>query len=50
MIQLNSSKKLDHEGIKVELIGYIDVLSDKKSLSKFITLTRDLEPPGNINI
>jgi len=48
-IYLNSSKKLEHEGIKVDLIGIIDMNNDKKNQSRFITLTKDLEPSGKIS-
>jgi len=46
LINLNKTKKLEHNGIKVELIGAIEHHQDKKNSSKFIALTRDLEPPG----
>lgn len=48
IINLKSAKKLEHNGIKVELVGCIEHLQDKKNVSKFITLTRDLEPAGII--
>lgn len=46
VINLNKAKKLEHTGIRVELIGAIEHHQDKKNISKFISLTRDLEPPG----
>ncbi len=42
------SNKFEHQGIKIELIGLIDNVTDKKLSSKFITLTRDLEAPSTI--
>lgn len=48
IINLKSAKKLEHTGIKIELVGCIEHLQDKKNVSKFITLTRDLEPAGVI--
>lgn len=48
IINLKSAKKMEHNGIKVELVGCIEHLLDKKNVSKFITLTRDLEPAGII--
>ena len=48
LINLNKAKKLEHQGIKIELIGAIEHLQDKKNVTKFIALTRDLEPPGII--
>ena len=46
LIQLNKGKKLDHLGIRVELIGVIENLYDKAQNSTFLQLVRDLEPPG----
>jgi vacuolar protein sorting-associated protein 26 len=46
IINLNKSKKFDHTGIKIELMGMIEHMHDKKNMSRFISLTRDLEPPG----
>ena len=45
-ISLSKGKKLDHSGIKVELIGQIENLLDKNQSSTFLQLVRDLEPPG----
>lgn len=47
-INLKSAKKLEHQGIKIELVGCLEHLQDKKNVSRFIALTRDLEPPGTI--
>lgn len=46
IINLKSAKRLEHTGIKIELVGCIEHLQDKKNVSKFIALTRDLEAPG----
>jgi len=40
-------KKLDHIGIKIELIGQVELL-DEKSVYEFTTNVRELEPPGEI--
>lgn len=48
ILSLKSAKKFEHQGIKVELIGAIEHLTDKKNVTKFITLTRDIEPPSTI--
>lgn len=45
-INLNKAKKLDHLGIRVELVGIIENLLDAKQNSTFLQLVRDLEPPG----
>jgi vacuolar protein sorting-associated protein 26 len=49
IINLNKVKSLEHKGIKIELVGIIENLQDKKSVSRFIALTKDLEPPGIIS-
>lgn len=48
IINLNKAKSLEHTGIKVELVGMIENLHDKKNPSRFIALTKDLEPPGSL--
>ncbi len=45
---MNKLKRLEHSGIKIELTGCIEQINDKKNVSRFITITRDLEPPGII--
>ncbi len=42
----NKGKKLQHLGIRVELIGQIENLHEKNQNSTFLQLVRDLEPPG----
>ena len=39
---------MEHTGIKIELTGQIEQHSDKKNPSRFISMTRDLEPAGII--
>ena len=48
VINLNKGKKLDHLGIRVELVGIIENLYDKSQNSVFLQLVRDLEPPGSL--
>ncbi len=45
MINLNKIKNLEHKGVKIELMGLIENLEDKKN-NRFISLSKDLEPPG----
>ena len=47
-INLNKGKKLEHLGIRVELVGVIENLYDNKMNSIFLQLVRDLEPPGSL--
>jgi vacuolar protein sorting-associated protein 26 len=48
IINLNKIKKYEHQGIKVELFGMIENLQDKKSVSRFISLAKDMDPPGTL--
>ena len=47
-VNLNKGKRLDHTGIRVELIGIIENTFDPKQNSTFLQLVRDLEPPGSL--
>ena len=49
IINLNKTKKMEHTGIKIELVGLIENLQDKKNVSRFISLAKDLEPPGSLS-
>ncbi len=42
-------KKLEHQGIRIELIGHIDVLQDKSQSSDFVSIARELEAPGTLH-
>jgi vacuolar protein sorting-associated protein 26 len=48
-IYLNKNKNYEHNGVKVELIGMIENHRDKRLTSKFITITKDLLPPGTLD-
>jgi vacuolar protein sorting-associated protein 26 len=43
---LKGKTKVDHLGIRVELIGVIENLFDKNQTTNFINLGQELEPPG----
>jgi len=45
-VSVRPGKKMEHQGIKVELIGQVDMLFDKSSSYDFFSITKDLEPPG----
>lgn len=47
-IEVNGSKKLEHQGIKIEVIGQIEMLQDRSSSYEFTSLVRELEPPGEL--
>jgi len=44
----SGNNKLEHLGIKIELVGVIENLFDKTQTTKFLSLMRDLEPPGTL--
>jgi hypothetical protein len=47
-VKINPHKNLDHLGIKIELIGQIEVLYDRNNPYEFTSLVRELEPPGGL--
>lgn len=49
ILNLNKLKKMEHTGIKIELVGQIEQNKDKGNPSRFISMTRDLEPAGIIS-
>lgn len=48
VVSVRPGKKLDHQGIKVELIGQVECLNDKSQTYDFFSITKDLEPPGGM--
>eukprot|EP00928_Gymnodinium_smaydae_P091194 TRINITY_DN74902_c0_g1_i1.p1 TRINITY_DN74902_c0_g1~~TRINITY_DN74902_c0_g1_i1.p1 ORF type:complete len:318 (-),score=77.68 TRINITY_DN74902_c0_g1_i1:147-1043(-) len=48
VVSVRPGKKLEHQGIKVELIGQVDMLHDKSGSYDFFSITKDLEPPGSM--
>lgn len=47
-LEINGGKKLEHTGVKVELIGLIELLQDKHNSTEFHSLVRELEDPGEL--
>ncbi|CAK0784709.1 hypothetical protein CVIRNUC_007913 [Coccomyxa viridis] len=41
-------KKVEHQGIKVQLLGQIELASERGHPHTFISLVRDLAPPGEL--
>jgi len=48
VVSVRPGKKLEHQGVKVELIGQVDMLFDKSNSYDFFCITKDLEPPGSL--
>jgi len=46
IVSVRPGNKLEHQGIKVELIGQVDMLRDKAGSYDFFSITKDLDPPG----
>jgi len=48
IVSVRPGKKMDHQGIKVELVGQVDMMYDKSNSYDFFSITKDLEPPGSM--
>eukprot|EP01137_Pigoraptor_chileana_P004645 Opistho-2@46578 len=42
-------KKLEHNGIKVEFVGQIELFYDRGNHHEFVTLVKELSPPGDLS-
>eukprot|EP01041_Mallomonas_annulata_P005615 gene5614-11332_t len=49
VIVLSPGKKLDHLGIKIEMVGQIELYYDRGNNMKFTSIVRELEAPGALN-
>lgn len=47
-LTLQAGKKVDHFGIKVELVGQMDFPFDRTHSHDFFSISKDLEPPGTL--
>jgi len=47
-VRLGKIKKVEHIGIKIELIGHIELLYDRGNPYEFTSLVRELEAPGDL--
>jgi vacuolar protein sorting-associated protein 26 len=48
VLTLKGGKKLEHMGIRVELIGQTELMYDRSNPIEFTNLVRELEPPGDL--
>merc|ERR1719450_939661 len=46
VVSVRPGKRLEHQGVRVELIGQVDMINDKSKSYDFFSITKDLEPPG----
>ncbi|KAI9206180.1 vacuolar protein sorting-associated protein 26-domain-containing protein [Polychytrium aggregatum] len=47
-VRLKDGKKLEHQGIKIELIGHIELFYDRGNHSEFTSLSQELASPGEL--
>eukprot|EP00456_Euglypha_rotunda_P012099 TRINITY_DN13372_c0_g1_i3.p1 TRINITY_DN13372_c0_g1~~TRINITY_DN13372_c0_g1_i3.p1 ORF type:complete len:173 (-),score=18.97 TRINITY_DN13372_c0_g1_i3:11-490(-) len=47
-LKLSKGKKIEHIGMKIELIGHIELLYDRGNPYEFTSLVRELEAPGEL--
>ncbi|XP_953416.1 vacuolar protein sorting (Vps) 26 homologue, putative [Theileria annulata] len=47
-ISIKPGKRLEHGGIKVELIGQSDTLYDRAGVYDFFVMSKEIEPPGTL--
>ncbi len=43
---LKDTKKYEHLGVKCNLVGYLEIYSDKNLCTEFHSLSKELEPAG----
>eukprot|EP00878_Enallax_costatus_P002454 GHUV01002633.1.p1 GENE.GHUV01002633.1~~GHUV01002633.1.p1 ORF type:complete len:335 (+),score=99.67 GHUV01002633.1:291-1295(+) len=43
-----TTKRVEHNGIKVQLLGQIELASERGSPHDFVSLVRELSPPGDV--
>ena len=49
IINLNKTKNFEHLGVRVDLNGVIENYRDKRMNSRFISITKDILPPGTLD-
>jgi len=47
-VRVKPGQKLDHQGIKIEMVGAIDLYHDRSNSTEFTQLVRELEPAGSL--
>ncbi|KAJ3264809.1 Vacuolar protein sorting-associated protein 26 [Chytriomyces hyalinus] len=50
LIRVRDGKKLDHQGIKIEFVGNIELFNDRGAHSEFISLSQELAAPGELRV
>lgn len=48
-IKPTSNKKVEHQGIRIELLGQVELFFDRGNYYDFLALSRELEPAGDVS-
>ncbi|KAJ3394801.1 Vacuolar protein sorting-associated protein 26B [Lobulomyces angularis] len=48
MVRVKDGKKLEHQGIKIEFVGHIELFYDRGNHYEFASLTQELAAPGEL--
>lgn len=48
-IRMNKAKNFQHLGVRIDLVGYIEIINDKAQNTEFMSNSRELEPSGTLN-
>jgi len=48
VVGVKPGQKRDHQGIKVEMVGQVEMIYDRSNSYDFFSITKDLEPPGTL--
>lgn len=43
-----TTKRVEHAGVRVQLVGQIELASERGTFHDFISLARELSPPGDV--
>ncbi|KAJ3020757.1 UNVERIFIED_CONTAM: Vacuolar protein sorting-associated protein 26B [Siphonaria sp. JEL0065] len=48
LVRVKDAKKMDHQGIKIEFVGSIELFNDKGAHTEFVSLSQELAAPGEL--
>ncbi|KAJ3084476.1 vacuolar protein sorting-associated protein 26 [Rhizoclosmatium globosum] len=48
LVRPKDAKKLDHQGIKIEFVGSIELFNDRGAHTEFVSLSQELAAPGEL--
>ncbi len=47
-VRLQNTRKFEHLGVRLELVGHLEMFSDKSLSTDFISMSKELEPAGTL--